>query len=187
MADVNWELIIFIIVVGLIVFAGMGIFIGTRISSDKRRIKELEGELVDARKDLEAYRSKVNSHFKKTSELFTQMTSSYKAVYLHLAEGSQELCTTDAALLNPSNSEFLKVSHAEGKKEKEAAEQTAEKPVPAVEQTAQPETRSNATPRQEEREKPEKEEQAAVNEEKKEEGKGEPAGPVPVVEERKEL
>jgi uncharacterized membrane-anchored protein YhcB (DUF1043 family) len=165
----------------------MGIFIGTRISSDKRRIKELEGELVDARKDLEAYRSKVNSHFKKTSELFTQLTSSYKAVYLHLAEGSQELCTTDAALLNPSNGVFLKVSHAEGMKEKETAEQTAEKPVPTVEQTAQPETRSNEALQQEETEKSEKEDEATVNEGKKEEGKEEPAGPVPVVEERKEL
>ncbi|MDH3329210.1 MAG: YhcB family protein [Desulfobulbaceae bacterium] len=183
MADVNWELIILIIVVGLIVFAGMGIFIGTRISSDKRRIKELEGELVDARKDLEVYRSKVNSHFKKTSELFTQMTSSYKAVYLHLAEGSQELCTTDAALLNPSNGEFLKVSHAEMKQENEAVE----KPVPTVEQTAQPETRSNEAPQQEKTEKSEKEDEAIVNEEKKVEGKEEPAGPVPTVEERKEL
>ena len=93
MNDVSWEAIILIIIVSLIIFAVLGIYIGTRISSDKKRIRELEGELTDTKKELEGYRSKVNDHFKKTSELFTQMTSTYKAVYLHLAEGSHDLCT----------------------------------------------------------------------------------------------
>jgi hypothetical protein len=113
MAEVRWELIIFVIIAGLVIFAALGIFIGMRISSDKRRIRELEDELMQARKDLEAYRSRVNNHFKKTSELFSQLTNSYKAVYMHLAEGSQELCTTDAALLKPANAEFLRVTHEE--------------------------------------------------------------------------
>lgn len=112
MAEVNWELIILIIIVGLIVFAGLGIFVGTRISSDKRRIRELEEDLSRTKKELEQYRSKVNNHFQKTSELFSKMTSTYKAVYMHLAEGSQELCN-DITLLKPVNSEFLKVIHEE--------------------------------------------------------------------------
>ena len=115
MTEVNPELVLVIIVVALIIFAGAGIFLGTRISSDKRRIKELEDELNDTKKDLDNYRGKVNSHFKKTSDLFSKMTDSYRAVYLHLAEGSQELCTSDAALLKPGNNEFLKVAHEESK------------------------------------------------------------------------
>jgi uncharacterized membrane-anchored protein YhcB (DUF1043 family) len=134
MNDVNMELILLIIIVALIVFAVLGIYIGTRISSDKKRIRELEAELSDTKKELEGYRSKVNNHFKKTSELFTQMTSTYKAVYLHLAEGSHELCTTDAALLNPSNGEFLKVTHEEEQQAaKEVPVQAVEEPMPKME------------------------------------------------------
>ena len=141
MADVNWEMIILIIVIALVVFAGMGIFIGTRISSDKRRIRELEDELEATKKELEGYRTKVNSHFKKTSELFSQMTNSYRAIYMHLAEGSQELCSTDAALLKPVNGEFLKVTHEEKKRtEGETINaEVPEKPEPVVErETVQP-------------------------------------------------
>ena len=134
MNDVSMELILLIIIVALVVFAVLGIYIGTRISSDKKRIRELEAELSDTTKELEGYRSKVNNHFKKTSELFTQMTSTYKAVYLHLAEGSHELCTTDAALLNPSNGEFLKVTHEEEQQAvKEVPEQAVEEPMPKME------------------------------------------------------
>jgi uncharacterized membrane-anchored protein YhcB (DUF1043 family) len=134
MNDVNMELILLIIIVALVVFAVLGIYIGTRISSDKKRIRELEAELSDTTKELEGYRSKVNNHFKKTSELFTQMTSTYKAVYLHLAEGSHELCTTDAALLNPSNGEFLKVTHEEEQQAaKEVPVQAVEEPMPKME------------------------------------------------------
>ena len=134
MNDVSMELILLIIIVALIVFAVLGIYIGTRISSDKKRIRELEAELSDTKKELEGYRSKVNNHFKKTSELFTQMTSTYKAVYLHLAEGSHELCTTDAALLNPSNGEFLKVTHEEEQQAaKEVPVQAVEEPMPKME------------------------------------------------------
>jgi len=133
MNDISWEMIILIIIVALIVFAVLGIYIGTHISSDKKRIRELEGELADTREELEGYRLKVNNHFKKTSELFTEMTSTYKAVYLHLAEGSHELCTTDAALLNPTNEEFLKVTHeVEQKAAKEAPVQASEKPLPTM-------------------------------------------------------
>lgn len=112
MTDVNWEMIIFIIIAGLVLFAGLGIFIGTRISADKKRIRELEGELSAAKKELETYRISVNDHFKKTSELFSRMTDSYKAVYLHLAEGARTLCTNDAALLKPAEGEFMKLGHA---------------------------------------------------------------------------
>ena len=134
MNDISWEMIILIIIVALIVFAVLGIYIGTLISSDKKRIRELEGELADTREELEKYRLKVNNHFKKTSELFTEMTSTYKAVYLHLAEGSHDLCTTDAALLNPYNEEFLKVTHeVEQMAAEEAPLQTPEKPFPTME------------------------------------------------------
>lgn len=148
MTEVNWEMIIFIIIAGLIIFAGLGIFIGTRISADKRRIRELESELSAARKDMETYRTRVNDHFKKTSELFTRMTDSYKAVYLHLAEGAQSLCTSDASLLKPSDSEFLKVGHAKGGQVGGPGESAGRQTVRAPEQKAKAPGQGEKAPRQ---------------------------------------
>lgn len=184
MAEINMEVILLIIVVALIIFAGAGIFLGTRISSDKRRIKELEGELNDARKDIEVYRSKVNKHFMKTSELFNQMTESYRAVYLHLAEGSQDLCTSDAVLLKPV-SEFLKVAHEESKDTLDALdaeqEQAVKEPRINSEQSAQPESTSDAASVQEAVENLEGQEPGTDNEvltEFVEEGTAEESKPV---------
>jgi len=187
MAEVNWEVIILIIIVGLIIFAGMGIFIGTRISSDKRRIRELEDELAVAKKEMEAYRGKVNSHFKKTSELFTQMTSSYRAIYLHLAEGSQDLCTTDAALLKPANAEFLKVTHEEQPAEEtQAAQQDRKRAGDAVDKVAESPAAESPHPVSEEPDKTDKEKQTTAQERQKEERQWESAGSPDTAAARKE-
>jgi hypothetical protein len=168
MEEVSLELIILVIVVACIVFAGVGIFMSTRISGGKKRIRELEGELKDAKKDLEGYRSEVNDHFKKTSELFTTMTESYKAVYIHLAEGSQDLCTSDAALLKGADSDFLKVTHEESDESPEALvsgeEQRAKEQETISEQPEPSEKEPDATPGQEEVENPAEPESNGVDE-----------------------
>ena len=158
MEEVNLDLIILIIVVILVILAGVGVFMASRISGDKKRIRELEGKLNDAKKDLDVYRSEVNDHFKKTSELFSTMTESYKAVYLHLAEGAQDLCTSDAALLKGADSDFLKVTHEESDESPEAQvsgeEQAAKEPETISEHPIPSETESDPSSGQEEEENP---------------------------------
>ena len=44
-----------------------------------------------ARTELSSYKTSVNSHFDKTSELVNDLTQNYVKVYQHLAEGAQTL------------------------------------------------------------------------------------------------
>jgi len=55
-------------------------------------VRQLEDQLEKEQKEHQAYRSGVTTHFQKTAELVGKMTDSYKAVYDHLAYGSQTLC-----------------------------------------------------------------------------------------------
>lgn len=205
MADINGELLVLVVVAGLIIFTGMGIFIGMRISSGRRRVRALEKELSRTRRDMEAYRSQVNMHFKKTSELFTQMTNSYKAIYVHLAEGSQELFSTDAARLKSANAEFLKVTHEERKpdvekppaetaghdtdKEDDSPAAAASRRIPGQEETEQPElagTGPDDNLQQEEKDEPGQLKQEPEGEETKEQERAAAAGAPPEAEEKKE-
>jgi len=52
---------------------------------------DLKAELEQARKDFDEYKSSVNSHFDKTSELVNELTHDYVKVYQHLAQGAQTL------------------------------------------------------------------------------------------------
>ena len=82
-------------VVGLITFA-VGLAVGYAIhyflNPDHDRNKALEAELAAAREESSRYRDQVTQHFQRTSELVQGMTQSYRAVYEHLAGGSQQLC-----------------------------------------------------------------------------------------------
>ena len=111
MAESNLGLILLVVVVVLINIVGLGMVMSRRSGSDRKRIEELENQLADKEKELETYKSQVNDHFMKTSLLVTQMTDSYKAVFMHLVEGSQNLCSSDAALLRPG--EGLSLVHDE--------------------------------------------------------------------------
>ena len=80
---------------GIIIFAlgaGSGFVIAWLVLPHKRRCKLLAEELADARNGQTEYRAQVNQHFKKTAELFEQMTDGYRAIYQHLAAGAQTLC-----------------------------------------------------------------------------------------------
>ena len=56
------------------------------------RAKKLQLEVERLEKELDEYKSKVTEHFKTTSGLVQKMTESYRDVYLHLANSSQQLC-----------------------------------------------------------------------------------------------
>ncbi len=58
----------------------------------------LESELTALKDEFASYRDEVTSHFQTTADLVHEMTNSYKAVYEHLAAGSQELCAGEVML-----------------------------------------------------------------------------------------
>ncbi len=73
----------------------IGIIIGYMVvqfrgsSKDQaRRIRQLEAEI----EELQAYKEEVADHFKKTAGLLHDMTSQYKSIYEHMAEGARRLC-----------------------------------------------------------------------------------------------
>lgn len=79
----------------IIVFAGgfaVGLLFAMFALPAGRRAKALQAELTELKQSHETYREEVSGHFQKSSELFADMTHSYKAVYDHLAGGAQSLC-----------------------------------------------------------------------------------------------
>ena len=56
------------------------------------RAKKLQEEVDRLEQELTEYKSKVTDHFKQTSTLVQKMTESYRDVYQHLANSSQQLC-----------------------------------------------------------------------------------------------
>lgn len=76
----------------------IGVIIGYLIvevlggGTQNRKVRQMEQEIAR----LEAYKLEVNRHFQKTAGLLHQMTSQYKSVYEHMAEGAQHLCDEEA-------------------------------------------------------------------------------------------
>ena len=64
----------------------------------RRQLRRLTSELESLRAEHATYRANVTQHFETTSELVANMTASYKAVYVHLAAGAQNLCDGSKAL-----------------------------------------------------------------------------------------
>ena len=90
-----WALLITAIAVAF----GLG-FQAARLSSGAaRRSRALDEELQRNRAELTAYRAQVSSHFSRTAELVNELTSNYRTVYQHLAEGSRALCNGDGPRL----------------------------------------------------------------------------------------
>ncbi len=97
------ELWMWIIVVALTVGGFVyGLVLGRSRTDDselaKSKARSLEGELSSMKEEFGRYREDVNSHFQTTAELIQHMTESYKAVYRHLASGSQQLCSGQVML-----------------------------------------------------------------------------------------
>jgi len=81
--------------VGIVAFA-LGVLVGIgltalyarkagRSGKLQREVERLQAELAD-------YRTQVTAHFRKTATLVGKMTESYRDVYEHLAQSSQQLC-----------------------------------------------------------------------------------------------
>jgi uncharacterized membrane-anchored protein YhcB (DUF1043 family) len=87
----------------------LGVFIAKRTRKKETHIRELEEQLSQSREELAEYRAQVDDYLITTSELVDQLTASYRAVYMHLAEGAQTLCERDyeAAHLKLAGSDFF--------------------------------------------------------------------------------
>ncbi len=53
----------------------------------------LREQLTRQQQEFDAHRNRVDDHFVRTSELFQDMTRQYGALYEHLANGAQSLCS----------------------------------------------------------------------------------------------
>ncbi len=80
--------------VGIIVAAVVGFLFGKKNSSNEVEKNRLEQQLKEKTSELEAFHSKVNTHFEKTAELFNHVSDSYQSLYDHMAKSSTQLCAS---------------------------------------------------------------------------------------------
>lgn len=85
-----------IAVVALIVGTLIGYLLGRSGGNDNRQLELIE-QLDETQRELAEYKEKVTTHFEETADLVSSLTDSYKAVHLHLAKSSVELCSSDVA------------------------------------------------------------------------------------------
>ncbi|MEX0730044.1 MAG: DUF1043 family protein [Aquisalimonadaceae bacterium] len=94
MSTVIWLLV-------LLVAIAVAFFAGRYMAPRTERLRDMERERDAARTELRTYREEVNTHFEKTAHLFNEVTGGYRALYEHLAAGSQRLgLGPDATLLS---------------------------------------------------------------------------------------
>ena len=158
--------IVWIIVV-LICLAG-GIWLGRYTAPGVEKARSMEQERDEAHAELQRYREDVRTHFEKTAHLFNQVTSGYRSLYEHLAEGSERLGTgpsagmleskpEDRTLQGPEQApaqEIVKGQHPEASAMEEAA-RTQESERPRAEQ-AEAESASSTQPEAEQQEEADK-------------------------------
>lgn len=77
---------------GLIVGAGLGLLLGQRTSAAAQKHREVERKLDQLLQDKKAYEDEVVEHFSQTAQLLNQLTTSYRNVHNHLANGAESLC-----------------------------------------------------------------------------------------------
>jgi len=92
-------------VVGIIVAAVVGFLFGQKNSSSELEKNRLTQQLKEKNSELEAFHSKVNTHFEKTADLFNHVSDSYQSLYDHMAKSSNQLCASQTFQVLPKNSD----------------------------------------------------------------------------------
>ncbi|MEQ8953684.1 MAG: DUF1043 family protein [Gammaproteobacteria bacterium] len=82
---------------GLAIGIVIGVVFANRLGTSPARVKELENQIRQLKQEHGNYRNDVSDHFSMTAELVQHMTESYRDVYQHLANGAQDLCSTEVA------------------------------------------------------------------------------------------
>lgn len=82
-------------IAALLVGAVIGFLMG-RSGNASNKQAELAEQLENTKAELDSYKLNVNQHFEKTATLVNELTTSYKDVHEHLANGAQDLCDADS-------------------------------------------------------------------------------------------
>jgi len=100
--------LVFAFIVGGGVGGVVGWYLALNARGDKRKvIMDLESQLDQVKQDRADYEAEVSEHFSQTADLLHKLTSDYRAVYTHLADGAEQLCgdrisISEAALTAPA-------------------------------------------------------------------------------------
>ena len=87
--------------IGIVVAAIAGFVFGKKNSTSEQEKNRLEQQLKEKTSELEAFHSKVNTHFEKTAELFNHVSDSYQSLYDHMAKSSTQLCASQTFQVLP--------------------------------------------------------------------------------------
>ena len=100
---------------GLAIGVVIGVVFANRLGTSPARVQELENQIRQLKQDHSDYRDDVSDHFRMTAELVQHMTESYRDVYQHLANGAQDLCSSEVAgkLLPASSSNVFENGNEE--------------------------------------------------------------------------
>ena len=88
-----WLIAIGCLVVGIVT----GVAFASRLNTSPSHVQELENQIRSLKESHNEYKDNVSDHFSLTAELFQHMTESYREVYQHLANGAQDLCSSEVA------------------------------------------------------------------------------------------
>ena len=100
--------LVFAFIVGGGIGGVVGWYLALNARGDKRKmIMDLESQLDQVKQDRADYEAEVSEHFSQTADLLHKLTSDYRAVYTHLADGAEQLCgdrisISEAALTAPA-------------------------------------------------------------------------------------
>ena len=78
-------------IISLVAGAMIGALAYRLFAPSVQQAGKIKTELDVAREELDSYKTSVNQHFDKTSELVSDLTQNYVKVYQHLAKGAQTL------------------------------------------------------------------------------------------------
>ncbi|MCF6193531.1 MAG: YhcB family protein [Kangiellaceae bacterium] len=93
-----------LIAFGIIAAGAAGFIFGKKFSGSEVERTKLEQQLSEKTQELNAFHSKVNSHFEKTAELFNHVSDSYQSLYDHMATSSTQLCASQTFQSLPKSS-----------------------------------------------------------------------------------
>lgn len=113
-------------------------------SDNMGKVRELESQLADSEKKLDEYKTEVSEHFGKTALLFNNLTDDYRAVYEHLATGSQTLCGDKVNQL-VSEVPDKKLLDAEPEKAKDTEVETKKEEPEAIKESVEDSANSEKT------------------------------------------
>lgn len=96
-----YELTTIVIAASIAALGGLivGWLIARQKDDDHHQAEQLEEQINELKEQNNRYQEDVTSHFAKTAALLNDLTSNYREVHNHLAEGAQQLASNDQDLL----------------------------------------------------------------------------------------